>query len=333
MIILAIESSCDDTGAALIEDGRRVLANCLSSQDEVHRRYGGVVPELASRRHLENILPVIRGGLDQAHSSLDEVNGVAVTRGPGLVGSLLVGIMAAKAIAHAKNLPLVGVNHLMGHLLAIFLEHEVPFPFIGMVASGGHTSLYLAEGFTAFRALGKTKDDAAGEAFDKVAKYLGLGYPGGMAIEHLARSGNPTAIPFPRAYLAKDSLDFSFSGIKTAVVNHCRAHPPSDDGIADIAASFQEAVVDVLVAKIIWAAQQYKVGRVVVAGGVASNGRLRERLTKAGGEHGIQAYFPSPYLCRDNAAMIGVAGYHLLKAGRRDGLDMSALSRWPLGKD
>src|SRR4030042_5873550 len=203
MIILAIESSCDDTGAALIEDGRRVLANCLSSQDEVHRRYGGVVPELASRRHLENILPVIRGGLDQAHSSLDEVNGVAVARGPGLVGSLLVGIMAAKAIAHAKNLPLVGVNHLMGHLLAIFLEHEVPFPFIGMVASGGHTSIYLAEGFTAFRALGKTKDDAAGEALDKGAKYLGLGYPGGVAIEHVPGRGNPTAIPFPRAYLAK----------------------------------------------------------------------------------------------------------------------------------
>jgi N6-L-threonylcarbamoyladenine synthase len=333
MIVLAIESSCDDTGAALIEDGRRVLSNCLSSQDEVHRRYGGVVPELASRRHLENILPVIRGVLDQAHSSLDEVNGVAVTRGPGLVGSLLVGIMAAKAIAHAKDLPLVGVNHLMGHLLAIFLEHEVPFPFIGMVASGGHTSIYLAEGFTTFRALGKTKDDAAGEAFDKVAKYLGLGYPGGMAIEHLARSGNPAAIPFPRAYLAKDSLDFSFSGIKTAVVNHCRAHPPSDDGMADIAASFQEAVVDVLVAKIIWAAQRNKVDRVVVAGGVASNNRLRVRLTKAGEEHGIQAYFPSPYLCRDNAAMIGVAGYHLLKAGKRDALDISALSRWPLGQD
>ena len=333
MIILAIESSCDDTGAALIEDGNRILSNILSSQDEVHKHYGGVVPELASRRHLESIVPVLRGALDQAHISLDQVDGVAVTRGPGLVGSLLVGIMAAKAIAHAKDLPLVGVNHLMGHLLAIFLEQEVAFPFIGMVASGGHTSLYLVEGFTAFRLLGRTRDDAAGEAFDKVAKYLGLGYPGGVAIEQLAKRGDPAAISFPRAYIAKDSLDFSFSGIKTAVVNHVRSHPPSNDGIADIAASFQEAVVDVLVDKIIWAARQHKVDRAVVAGGVASNNRLRERLMKAGERLGIQANFPSPFLCRDNAAMIGVAGYHLLKRGRRDGLDMSPLSRWPLDKD
>jgi N6-L-threonylcarbamoyladenine synthase len=332
MIILAIESSCDDTGAALIEDGKKILSNCLSSQDEVHKRYGGVVPELASRRHLESIVPVLEGSLDEAHKSLDDVHGVAVTRGPGLVGSLLVGIMAAKAIAYSKNLPLAGVNHLMGHLLAIFLEQEVVFPFIGMVVSGGHTSLYLAEGITVFRPLGKTRDDAAGEAFDKVAKYLGLGYPGGMVIEQLARRGDPKAIPFPRAYMAKDSLDFSFSGIKTAVVNHVRAHPPSDDGMADIAASFQEAVVDVLVDKIIWAAQRHKVDKAVVAGGVASNNRLRERLQQRGEETGIQAYFPSPALCRDNAAMIGVAGYYLLSEGRNDGLDMSALSRWPLEK-
>jgi N6-L-threonylcarbamoyladenine synthase len=333
MIILAIESSCDDTGAALMEDGRTILSNCLSSQDEIHRQYGGVVPELASRRHLENIIPVIRGALDEAHLTLDQVQAIAVTRGPGLVGSLLVGIMAAKAIAHAKGIPFVGVNHLMGHLLAIFIEHAVPFPFIGIVVSGGHTSLYLAEGFSVFRALGKTRDDAAGEAFDKVAKYLGLGYPGGIAIEELAKSGNPSAIPFPRAYLAKDSLDFSFSGIKTAVVNYCRAHPPGDDGMADIAASFQEAVVDVLVDKIISACQQHKVTRAVVAGGVACNGRLRKQLTQAGGAHGIEAYFPSPYLCRDNAAMIGVAGYHLLQEGKQDALDISALSRWPLSMD
>jgi len=287
---------------------------------------------LASRRHLENIVPVIRGALDEARKSLDDVNSVAVTRGPGLVGSLLVGIMAAKAIAHAKGLPLAGVNHLMGHLLAIFLEQEVAFPFIGMVASGGHTSLYMAEGFTAMRPLGRTRDDAAGEAFDKVAKYLGLGYPGGIIIEQLARKGDPGAIPFPRAYIAKESLDFSFSGIKTAVVNYVRAHPPSEDGIADIAASFQEAVVDVLVDKTIWAAQRHQVDRVVVSGGVASNNRLRERLQQEGEQVGIQPYFPPHFLCRDNAAMIGVAGYHLLKKGERDGLDMSALSRWPLEK-
>jgi N6-L-threonylcarbamoyladenine synthase len=333
MIILAVESSCDDTGAALVEDGKKILANCLSSQDEVHKHYGGVVPELASRRHLESIVPVLRGVLDQAHMSLDQVGGVAVTRGPGLVGSLLVGIMAAKAIAQATALPLVGVNHLMGHLLAIFLEHEVDFPFVGMVASGGHTALYLVEGFTAFRLLGRTRDDAAGEAFDKVAQYLGLGYPGGMVIEQLANRGDSQAISFPRAYLAKESLDFSFSGIKTAVVNYCRSHPPSDDGIADIAASFQEAVVDVLVDKIVWAAQRYNVTRAVVAGGVAANSRLRRRLTTVGEGAGIQMYFPSPFLCRDNAAMIGVAGFHLLREGRRDGLDMSAQSRWPLGKD
>jgi N6-L-threonylcarbamoyladenine synthase len=333
MIILAIESSCDDTGAALVEDGHTILSNCLSSQDEIHRQYGGVVPELASRRHLENIIPVIRGALDEAHLTLDQAQAIAVTRGPGLVGSLLVGIMAAKAMAHAKGIPFVGVNHLMGHLLAIFIEHAVQFPFIGIVVSGGHTSLYLAEGFALFRPLGRTRDDAAGEAFDKVAKYLGLGYPGGIAIEELAKSGNHSAISFPRAYLAKDSLDFSFSGIKTAVVNHCRAHPPSDDGIADIAASFQEAVVDVLVDKIISACRQHKVTRAVVAGGVACNGRLREQLIKAGGASGIEAYFPSPYLCRDNAAMIGVAGYHLLQEGTQDALDISALSRWPLGMD
>jgi len=332
MIILAIETSCDDTGAALIEKGKKILSNLVSSQDEVHRKYGGVVPELASRRHLENILPVIRGSLEEAHKSLDEIDAVGVTKGPGLVGSLLVGISAAKAISYTKGIPLVGVNHLMGHLLAVFLEEDVPFPFIGMVASGGHTALYLVEGFTAFRFLGGTRDDAAGEAFDKVAKYLGLGYPGGRVIEDLARHGNPCAISFPRAYIAKDSLEFSFSGVKTAVVNYVRSHSPGYDGIADIAASFQEAVVDVLVNKVIWAAQRHGVSRVVVSGGVASNSRLRERLEQQGKGLGIKAYFPSPHLCKDNAAMIGVAAYHLFKEGKKDGLDMGALSRWPLGR-
>jgi N6-L-threonylcarbamoyladenine synthase len=333
MILLAIETSCDDTGAALIERGLKTLSNIVSSQDEVHKIYGGVVPELASRCHLENIVPVIRAALDEAKKTMDEIEAVVVTRGPGLVGSLLVGISAAKAIAYAKDIPLIGVNHLMGHLLAIFLEKWVPFPFIGMVASGGHTALYLAEEFTTFRFLGGTRDDAAGEAFDKVAKYLGLGYPGGRVIETLALRGDPKAISFPRAYIAKDSLDFSFSGLKTAVVNYVRSHPPSNDGTADIAASFQEAVVDVLVDKIIWAAQQHRVDRVVISGGVACNGRLRERMEQEGKRYGIRPYFPSPQFCSDNASMIGVAGYQLFVSGRRDSLDMSALSRWPFGRD
>ncbi len=308
-----------------------VLSSLVSSQDEVHRKYGGVVPELASRRHMENIVPVIRGAMQEAGVSFDDLQGVAVTRGPGLIGSLFVGLMAAKAIAFAKGLPLVGVNHLMGHLLAVFLEEEVPFPFVGLVVSGGHTSLFLVEDFLHYRPLGRTRDDAAGEAFDKVAKLLGLGYPGGRIIERLARQGNPHAIPFPRPWL-EGSLDFSFSGLKTAVANFVRTHSPTERDIPDIVASFQEAVIDVLVGKTVKAALHLGVRTVVVSGGVASNEKLRGRFSEEGKAKGIQVFFPSPRYCTDNAAMIGVAGYELLKAGRRDPWELNALSRWPLGE-
>lgn len=331
MILLAIETSCDDTAAAIVKGGRVVLSSLVSSQDEVHRKYGGVVPELASRRHMENIVPVIRGAMQEAGVSFDDLQGVAVTRGPGLIGSLFVGLMAAKAIAFAKGLPLVGVNHLMGHLLAVFLEEEVPFPFVGLVVSGGHTSLFLVEDFLHYRPLGRTRDDAAGEAFDKVAKLLGLGYPGGRIIERLARQGNPHAIPFPRPWL-EGSLDFSFSGLKTAVANFVRTHSPTERDIPDIVASFQEAVIDVLVGKTVKAALHLGVRTVVVSGGVASNEKLRGRFSEEGKAKGIQVFFPSPRYCTDNAAMIGVAGYELLKAGRRDPWELNALSRWPLGE-
>ena len=332
VILLAIETSCDDTAAAVLEGGRRVLSSLVSSQDEVHRKYGGVVPELASRRHMENIVPVVRGALKEAGVDFDELGGIAVTRGPGLIGSLFVGLATAKAIAFARGIPFVGVNHLMGHLLAIFLEREVPFPFIGMVVSGGHTSLFLVEHFLRFRSLGVTRDDAVGEAFDKVAKALGLGYPGGRIIEELATRGDPHAIAFPRPYL-EGSFDFSFSGLKTAVINYIRSHRIGEDEVPHVAASFQEAVVDVLVKKALWASARFGVGRVVVSGGVASNGRLRERFLEEGRKGGIEVLFPSPRFCTDNAAMIGVAGYHLLKAGRRDPLDLNATSRWPLGRE
>lgn len=314
-----------------MKGGRVVLSSLVSSQDEVHRKYGGVVPELASRRHMENIVPVIRGAMQEAGVSFDDLQGVAVTRGPGLIGSLFVGLMAAKAIAFAKGLPLVGVNHLMGHLLAVFLEEEVPFPFVGLVVSGGHTSLFLVEDFLHYRPLGRTRDDAAGEAFDKVAKLLGLGYPGGRIIERLARQGNPHAIPFPRPWL-EGSLDFSFSGLKTAVANFVRTHSPTERDIPDIVASFQEAVIDVLVGKTVKAALHLGVRTVVVSGGVASNEKLRGRFSEEGKAKGIQVFFPSPRYCTDNAAMIGVAGYELLKAGRRDPWELNALSRWPLGE-
>jgi N6-L-threonylcarbamoyladenine synthase len=329
VIVLGIESSCDETAAALVRDGKRVLASVVASQEEVHHRYGGVVPELASRRHLEAIIPVMRETLSQAELSLAHIEGVAATRGPGLIGSLLVGFSFAKALAFALDVPWVGVNHLEGHIHALFLEDQPPpFPFVALLVSGGHTGLYDVRSFMSMERLGQTRDDAAGEAFDKVAKMLSLGYPGGALIDRMATQGDPARIRFPRPYLEKDSCDFSFSGIKTAVGRYLREHADSyRDHLADIVAGFQEAVVDVLVYKLIRAAQRKECRRVALAGGVAANSRLRERLRQEAEAQKMEVYLPSPWLCGDNAAMVAAAGYHLLAAGKCAGLEDDVFSR------
>ena len=334
MIVLGIESSCDETAAAVVEDGKNILSNVVSSQVAFHKKYGGVVPEIASRKHVETIVPVIRESLDKAGLTLNEIEGIAVTRGPGLVGSLLIGISLAKSIAYVKNLPLIGVNHLEGHLNAVFLEEkDLEFPFVGLVVSGGHTNLYHVKARGDYIFLGQTRDDAAGEAFDKVAKLLGLGYPGGVIIDKMAKEGNAAAINFPRALIAKDSFDFSFSGIKTAVLHYVkRQEGKIDDGHKnDIVASFQEAVVDVLVTKVIRAAKKCKVDKVSLAGGVAANTRLREKIAEQAGKGDIRAFIPSPHLCTDNAAMIAAVGDYYLEKGITSPLTLNASSRLPIG--
>jgi N6-L-threonylcarbamoyladenine synthase len=336
MRVLAIETSCDDTGAAVILDGRKILSNVVSSQVPIHQKYGGVVPELASRRHVESIVPIVKEALEMAELTLSEIDGIAVTQGPGLVGSLLVGLSFAKSLSFATGLPLVGVNHIEAHLSAIFLEEKPPrFPFIGLVVSGGHTSLFRVDGFGKYRRLGQTRDDAAGEAFDKVAKLLGLGYPGGPIIDELSKMGNPKAIRFPRASLGKNSFDFSFSGIKTAVVNYVKSHPAASEGyseahIPDIVASFQEAVVEVLVKKTLQAAQHEQLKRIVLSGGVAANRLLREKTEEEASRQKLRVYIPSPFFCTDNAAMVGVVGYEYLKRGVRADLSLNAYSNLPL---
>jgi N6-L-threonylcarbamoyladenine synthase len=326
MLVLGIETSCDDTAAAVLLDGRTILANVVSSQDEIHGAYGGVVPELASRQHIRNILPVIDAALGKAGVSLKDLGGIAVTQGPGLVGSLLVGLSVAKAMAFRWGMPYVGVNHLEAHLLAIHLEHEVPFPYIALLASGGHTLLYCVKDIGEYLYLGGTRDDAAGEAYDKVAKMMGLGYPGGRVIDSLAKTGDRKAIRFPRARLKKSPYDFSFSGIKTSVLQHLKSQDQQEwkAHVPDIAASFQEAVVDMLINPTISAAVAQNVNRIVLAGGVAANSRLREKINESAAPKNLQVYFPSAKFCTDNAAMIALTGHHWISRGRRDDFTLNA---------
>jgi len=327
MNVLGIESSCDETAAAVVSSGRRIVSSVVASQDAIHAAFGGVVPELASRRHLEVIVPVVDRALRDAGVKLADLDGVAVTQGPGLVGSLLVGCSLAKSLAYAAGLPLVGVNHLEGHVFAAFLEPPEPeYPFIALVVSGGHTALYHCPAPLRYRLMGQTRDDAAGEAFDKVAKLLGLGYPGGPVVERTAQRGDPAAIPFTLAQMTDQASDFSFSGIKTAVSLHVRRHAPiSADATADIAASFQATVVKMLVRKTVKAALQLGVQRIVLTGGVAANRALRAELSAAATEHRLIVHVPPLALCTDNAAMIAAAGTARLAAGERAPLTLNAV--------
>ncbi len=339
MRILAIETSCDETAAAVIEDGRRILSNVVASQIDLHARYGGVFPEMASRAHIEAIVPVIREALVKAHVGWRDLHAVAVTRGPGLAGSLLVGVNAAKGIALGRDLPLLGINHLEGHIYAHWLETEsegaadpdaLEFPLLCLIVSGGHTELVLMQDHGRYQRLGGTRDDAAGEAFDKVGRLLGLPYPGGPAIERVAQKGDPARLRFPRAWL-EGSWDFSFSGLKTAVLRVVRGYgeagpdgrPPRQAPIPHLAAAFQEAVVDVLAEKTVQAAAAYQAKAILLAGGVSANRRLREEVKARAGD--IPVYYPPIFLCTDNAAMIGAAAYYRFQAGQRDGWEMDVV--------
>ncbi len=329
--ILGIESSCDETAASVVEDGVNILSSVVSSQVNVHHPYGGVVPELASRKHIEMIVPVVSESLFTAGIDGAQVDAVAVAQGPGLVGALLVGFCFAKAYAFASDIPWIGVDHLKGHINSVFLESPSPeFPFIALLASGGHTAIYHVTSHLHAECMGRTRDDAAGEAFDKVAKMLGLGYPGGMVISQLAEKGEPRAIKFPRPFLDKKEFDFSFSGLKSAVNRYIQTHSETyQDQIADIAAAFQASVVDVLVYKALRAAMEKKCRHVALVGGVAANQRLRDQMRESAKREGIKVFTPSIELCGDNAAMIAAAGYYYLKDPGRlaDGFDADVYSR------
>lgn len=331
MIVLGIESSCDET-AASVYDGKKVLSDIVSSQTDIHNKYGGIVPELAARRHLEMILPVVHESLHGAGLTLDQIEGIAVTQGPGLIGALLVGISFAKSVSYAKNIPLVGVNHIEGHVTAVLLEEDVKFPYLGLIVSGGHTSLYIIHGIGRYQHLGSTRDDAAGEALDKAGKLLGLGYPAGAIIDKLAKEADPKAIKFPKAQIHGTPYDFSFSGIKTFLANlvHKEGKEFAEKNLNAIAAGYLEAVVDMLVDKTVKAAREHNLKDIVLAGGVAANSRLRQKMKETAAEFGIKVYYPSIRLCTDNAAMIAHLGHKYLEMGKRSGLDMNGMPDWPL---
>ena len=333
--ILAIESSCDETAAAVVKNGRTVLSNVISSQIALHTLYGGVVPEIASRKHIEKINQVIEEALSEADMELGQMDAIGVTYGPGLVGALLVGVAEAKAISYAAGIPLVGVHHIEGHVSANYIEHpDLEPPFLCMIVSGGHTHLVIVKEYGEYEIIGRTHDDAAGEAYDKVARAIGLGYPGGPKIDKLAKEGNPAAIAFPRAQVEGCPYDFSFSGLKSAVLNYLHHAEQVGEEInrADVAASFQAAVVDVLVDKTLQAAKEYGIDKVALAGGVASNSALRAGMEAACKKAGKQLYFPSPVFCTDNAAMIGAAAYYEYKKGVRHGLDLNAVPNLKIGQ-
>ncbi len=333
--ILAIESSCDETAAAVVVNGRDLRSNVISSQIDLHTLYGGVVPEIASRKHIEKINQVIEQALSDADMTLDDIDAIGVTYGPGLVGALLVGVAEAKAISFAKNIPLVGVHHIEGHISANYIENpDLKPPFLCLVVSGGHTHLVKVVDYGQYEILGRTRDDAAGEAFDKVARAIGLGYPGGPKIEKVSHEGNPEAIDFPRPKFGDGVYDFSFSGLKSAVLNYLNGCRMKDLEInqADVAASFQKAVVDVLVGHAANAIDEYGMDKFAIAGGVASNGVIREAMAKMCEEKGVKFYHPSPILCTDNAAMIGAAAYYDFLAGKRAGMDLNAVPNLKLGE-
>jgi N6-L-threonylcarbamoyladenine synthase len=335
VLILAIESSCDETAAAVVRNGREILSNIISSQIELHKLYGGVVPEIASRKHIEKINQVIEEALNEAGVTLQEIDAIGVTYGPGLVGALLVGVAEAKAISYAVNKPLIGVHHIEGHVSANYIENkDLEPPFLCLIVSGGHTHLVLVKEYGKYEIIGRTRDDAAGEAFDKVARAIGLGYPGGPKIDKLSKEGNKAAITFPRGHIEDAPYDFSFSGLKSAVLNYINTCEMKQQEIKreDIAASFQESVIDVLVSKTMMAARDFHMEKVAIAGGVASNSSLREAMKNACDKNNLHFYHPSPIFCTDNAAMIGAAAYYEFLTGTRHGLDLNAVPNLKLGE-
>ena len=335
VLILGIESSCDETAAAVVKNGRTVLSNVISSQIELHKLYGGVVPEIASRKHIEKIDQVIEEALEEANVTLDDIDAIAVTYGPGLVGALLVGVAEAKAISYATKKPLVGVHHIEGHVSANYIEHlDLEPPFLCLIVSGGHTHLVVVNDYGKYEIIGRTRDDAAGEAFDKVARAIGLGYPGGPKIDKLSQEGDPHSIQFPRGHIQDAPYDFSFSGVKSAVLNYINTCEMKKEEVnrANVAASFQESVVDVLATKTIAAAKDLGITKIALAGGVASNNGLRTRMKEVCEKNNFSLYYPSPIYCTDNAAMIAVAGYYEYMNGTRHGLDLNAVPNLKIGQ-